>query len=308
MRHKYNIGFDEWYITMDIHDYMSIVKQYELELYDITISHRDVIFYTNIWQRHRVYNAFPYIKLHRTTGMLGYFLRSLKKPSRWLALLLSCMLWYGLSHIVFAIDIVGEQDESRVLIQQTLQKLKYHIPFYDDDVHAMKKKLKKQLEHEIAWLEVVKKGSRYLITYTPKETASLMSLKHDELIAQEDGVIQRFDVLHGNKMKKVNDYVHAGDVLVSNILEDSVGKKEEVYVDGRVYAYTWKDVSVTMDDTSMPKSFQYFELLLQARSEVAGGFREGDRIYNENILQFSKDMGKIKMVIHYTLCKDITTP
>ena len=36
--------------------------------------------------------------------------------------------------------------------------------------------------------------------------------------------------------------------------------------------------------------------------------RIGDKISKENILQFSTDMGKIEMVVHYTLYKDITTP
>ncbi len=58
----------------------------------------------------------------------------------------------------------------------------------------------------------------------------------------------------------------------------------------------------------MPKAFQYFELLMAARAQVSQDFHKDDKIHKENILQFSKDMGKIKMVIHYTLLQDITTP
>ena len=77
---------------------------------------------------------------------------------------------------------------------------------------------------------------------------------------------------------------------------------------GRVFAYVWKDITVTMDKTKEPKAFQYFQLLFDARRKVSEDFHKDDRIYKENILQFSTDMGKIKMVIHYTLIKDITTP
>ena len=97
----------------------------------------------------------------------------------------------------------------------------------------------------------------------------------------------------------------ANDVLK---LDDSKGGKQEVYVKGRVFAYVWKDITVTMDKTKEPKAFQYFQLLFDARRKVSEDFHKDDRIYKENILQFSTDMGKIKMVIHYTLIKDITTP
>ena len=173
---------------------------------------------------------------------------------------------------------------------------------------TLKTQLKKNLENDIAWLEIEKQGSRYLITYTPKEFASLSQLGHEELIAQEDGMIERFDIQHGNKLHKVNEFVHKGDVLVSNVLEDSKGGKQEVYVKGRVFAYVWKDITVTMDKTREPKALQYFQLLFDARRKVSEDFHKDDRIYKENILQFSTDMGKIKMVIHYTLIKDITTP
>lgn len=283
-------------------------RQNNLELYDISLHQSYIQFYASVIQRQRIYRCFQSCELITTTGMLGYLLRSLRKPRRILSLILSCMLWYGLSHAVFDVEIKGESDSHRQLIEKTMKDLGYRTPFYQQDVQNVKMRIKKKLENEIAWLEIQKQGSRYVITYTPKEFASLSKLGHDELIAQEDGVIARFDIQHGNKEHKVSDYVHKGDVLVSNILEDSKGKKEEVYVKGRVFAYVWNDVTVQMDANKLPKSFNFFQLLLQARSEVSEGFKKDDKIYKENILQFSNDMGKIKMVVHYTLMKDITTP
>lgn len=308
MKNRKNVGLDKWKVQTDIQTFLSICRRNRLELYDITIHQNFIQFYASCLQRPNLYRSFENIERMTTTGMLGYLFRSLKKPSRILALILSCCLWYGLSHVVFAVEIKGEKEECRQLIKSTLKQMNYEPPFYAQNVNDIKMKLKKQLENEIAWLEISKQGSRYRITYTPKEFASISKLSHDELIAQEDGVIVRFDLQHGNKKYKVHDFVHKGDVLVSNVLDDSKGKKEEVYVKGRVFAYTWKDITVTMDRNKLPKSFNYFELLLQARGEVSKNFKKDDKIYKENILQFSNDMGKIKMVIHYTLMKDITTP
>lgn len=308
MNYKKKVGLDEWKVYISIQEFLNIVKQEELEIYELHIHHAYITFYSYIWQRFHIQHCFQNIEKVRTTGMLSYALRSFKKPSRIISLTFSILLWYVLSNTIFDIEIKGEQKKSKQLIQDTLYDMGYKIPFYDTNMEEVKTILKKRLENDIAWMEVYKQGSRYVITYTPKEFASISTLQHNELIAKEDGVIARFEIAHGNKVKKVNDFVHAGDVLVSNVLEDSKGTSKEVFVDGKVYAYTWKDVVVSMDNNKLPKSFQYFELLMEARRVVSQDFHKGDKIYKEKILQFSKDTVKIEMTIHYTLYKDITTP
>lgn len=308
MKVRKRLGLDLWKVQMSCEAFLHICKQNNLELYDITIHQRDIQFYAAIWQRHVLYRSLPKAVLITTTGMMGYLLRSFSKPSRILSILAAGLLWYGLSTTIFEIEVKGEQDESRKLIQNTLKQMGYTTPFHHQNEHQLKEKLKKQLEYDIAWLEIEKRGSRYIITYTPKEFVTLKQLHHQELIARKDGVIERFDIQHGNKVHKVNEFVHKGDVLVSNVITDSKNKNQEVYVKGRVFAYTWRDVTVSMEAKKLPTSFQYFELLLAARAQVSKDFHKDDTIHKENILQFSKDMGKIKMVIHYTLLQDITTP
>lgn len=308
MKARKKLGLDKWKVQMDASAFLHICKQGNLELYDITIHQREIQFYTSVLQRHTIYRLLPKAVLLTTTGMLGYLLRSMVKPARLLSVVTAILIWYGLSSTIFEVTIKGEKDESRILIQKTLKQMGYTTPFHHQDENKLKEALKKKLENEIAWLEIEKRGSRYIITYTPKEFATLETLHHRELIAKQDGVIARFDIQHGNKVHKVNEFVHKGDVLVSNVIADSKSKNQEVYVKGRVFAYTWRDVTVSMDDTKMPKAFQYFELLMAARAQVSQDFHKDDKIHKENILQFSKDMGKIKMVIHYTLLQDITTP
>lgn len=308
MKNRKRIGLDQWRVPISCDTFLYLQKRHQLEVYDITLHRHYIQFFASIIQRQKIYRCFEECSLVRTTGMLGYALRSFKRPSRMLSLLLSILLWMGLSSMVFDIEIKGEKEEGRNLIMSTLKAMGIVPPMKSKDVAQLKAQLKKQLENDIAWLEIEKQGGRYLITYTPKEFASLSELGHEELVAKEDGLLEHFDVQHGNKLHKVNEFVHKGDVLVSNVIEDSKGGKQEVYVKGRVFAYVWKDVTVTMDQTKEPKAFQYFQLLFDARRKVSEGFHKDDRIYEENILQFSTDMGKIKMVIHYTLIKDITTP
>ena len=105
-----------------------------------------------------------------------------------------------------------------------------------------------------------------------------------------------------------NDVVKKGDLLVSNILLDSMNLPEEIYVKGRVFAYTWSDFSVEMPNNSLPEGVQFFQLLFQARRIISEELGEDEKIVSENILQFSVNDDKIKMDLHYTLLEDISSP
>jgi len=240
--------------------------------------------------------------------MLGFLLRQMRQPRRMVDIAFVIALWYLLSHTIFAITLSGDKEESKRLIQTTLQDMGYTTPFYDSDMQKMKSDLKKRLENEIAWMEVSKTGSQYHIQFTTKEFATIEPLQQNELIAQKDGVIEHFELQHGNKLVAINDFVHAGDVLVTNVLVDSSNTNQDLYVKGKVYAYTWKEVHVEMAANKLAKPFQFYQLLFEARREASHDLRKGESIYKENILQFQDNAGTISMDIHYTLIEDITTP
>ena len=77
---------------------------------------------------------------------------------------------------------------------------------------------------------------------------------------------------------------------------------------GGVFAYTWEEVELEAERSAMPQPLQFFSMLLQARAQVSSSFLKDDRIVSENILQFGEKAGKIKLVIHYTLYRDISSP
>ncbi len=125
----------------------------------------------------------------------------------------------------------------------------------------MKIALNEQLNREFTWVEIEQQGSRLKVRFLPKKSVEQEMLGRDELIAQKDGVIASFDLQHGEKQVQVNDVVKKGDVLVSNILVDSMNNPEEIYVKGRVFAYTWEDFTVSMNDNGMVEGIQFYQLL-----------------------------------------------
>lgn len=299
---------DKWELSYPYDDFLRIVKQKNWSVYEIQL-HQDLIsFYAPIHCHRDIKHTFECVRYIKTNGMLGFLFRQLHQPRRVLCLLLCIALWYALSHTIFMISIQGDQAETKQLIADTLKEMGYTTPFYAKDMLVMKEDIKKKLENSIAWLEVSQEGSQYHIQFTTKEFVSLEELGHEELIAQKDGVIASFDLQHGSKQVAINDFVHKGDVLVSNVLIDSFQKNKEVYVKGKVYAYTWKDVHVEMPEDDLPEAIHFYQLLFEARREASKDLSKDERIEKENILQFQNNTGTISMDIHYTLYEDITTP
>lgn len=308
MKHKQRIGMDQWCLSYHIADFLRIVKRKGWSVYEIGQKGDLIIFYTSIVYRNEILRTFEEIEHLRTTGMLGFLLRQMRRPSRLLCVAVSALLWYGLSHTIFTIELQGDKQETKDLLSSTLNDMGYTTPFYSTDMQSMKNTLKKRLENDVAWLEMSQVGSRYHIQFTTKEFADIETLGRDDLIAQRDGVIARFELQHGSKMVALNQYVHKGDILVSNILMDSGNAPQDVYVKGRVFAYTWKEVHVEMENNELPKPFQFYQLLFEARNEAARELGVDEKLVKENILQFQDNTGTISMDIHYTLLQDISTP
>lgn len=303
------MGLDVWKYEGSVRNLLRMCSKQNIGVYEVTQYQQYVIFYASFFQKKEIVRTLQDVAYIKTTGCLGLLIKMLSTPRHLISIIISIILWYGLSHIIFSIEFIGEKTNQKNLLQTALFEMQIETPFFEKDIGELKTELKKRTESSIAWLEFVKEGSRYKIYYTPKEFVDIKELSRDELIAQKDGVIASFDVQHGNKNCKLNDFVHQGDVLVRNILTDSMNIDEEIYVKGKVFAYTWQDITVSMEDSDFPEAFEFYQLLLEARSEVSKELTKRDeKIYKENILHFTTDMGTISMTIHYTLYEDITSP
>lgn len=301
-------GLDYWSLDFNLNVFLQAVKTYNWTVYEIR-QHKDTItFYASVLDRNALIKAYPHIIHLKTTGVIGMLLRTMRHPDRLIAAGCAAALWMLLSSTVFDIEILGEGTLNRALIADTLVELKALPPFHLDDKNTLKLELNETLKREFTWIEIEQSGSKLKVRFLPKKTVEKEELTRNELYAQKDGVIASFDLQHGEKCVKVNDVVKKGDLLVTNILMDSMNQPEEIFVKGKVFAYTWYDFSVEMVNNSLPEGIQYFQLLFQARRIVSETLGEDEKIISENILQFSVNDDKIKMDLHYTLLEDISSP
>ena len=298
-------GLDYWRLDFNFQVFLNTAKTKDWQIYEVQ-QDEFITFYSSLIHRADIIKTYPSIIHVKTTGILGMLCRTLKRSDRLLAIILSVILWFILSSTIFNIQILGDGAINRELIQNQLTSLNYTTPFLLNDKQLIKKDLVDHLKDEFSWIEVEQTGSLLKVRFLPKEKIELEVLNRNELYARKDGVIAKFELYHGEKVVKLNQVVKAGDLLVRNTLMDSRNQEEALYVKGKVYAYTWKDFEIQIEDNQMPDAIQFFQLLFQARNYASEGLREDEKIISENILQFTKINDKIMMKCHYTLLENIS--
>lgn len=296
-------GLDYYEISLSLIELLHICKTHQLHCFYIHKKDHKIYFYGKISQRKKLLNTFPNIQYKYTTGILGMCIRNFTCTYRWISYIFCIVLWYLLQNTMFSYSVYGNNNAIEKQISNCLKDYKYTFV----DIDLIKKEIMNICQKDVYFLELYKEGNHLVVSYTPK-------IKHDEinsqstpLIAKKDGLIAYFECEKGNKVKHVNDVVYKGEILVDNKMYDSYNREINIEVKGKVYAYTWKKVCVEIKENALPDAINYFSLLLEARNQIHIDLHNDEKVEKENVLQFIKNEGKIKIIILYTLLEDITS-
>lgn len=155
-----------------------------------------------------------------------------------------------LSNIVFEIEVVHRKEEIRNLIYKELDR--YNIKKYKfiksfDEQEQIVKNILDNNKDKLEWLEIERVGVKYIIRV---EERIINAPKKEEanrhVVASKDGIIMHIDSSRGEIVKKTNDYVKKGDIIISGYIKKSEEVKNIVPAEGNVYAEVWYTVNVEM--------------------------------------------------------------
>ena len=145
---------------------------------------------------------------------------------------------------IWHIGVEGGFLHTREQIMQVManeMKVYGGIPAETVDCFEIEKKLRLDY-NEIGWISVEKRGCCLFVRMNestmPKQNVTLEVPSH--IVAAQDGVVKRIEVLAGVPMVKIGDEVKKGDILISGIIPivgdfDELIRKSPVVADGTVY-------------------------------------------------------------------------
>ncbi len=217
------------------------------------------IYWHHLNQVKRHSEQLPYqLTITKPKGLAYKGLRLWHKREIILAILLCVGLVFVLSNIVWKLEVTGVTKEIDQKIREELKAYGLYKGAWVYNLEALDQ-IQHDLLHEIPdllYIGIHKKGTTYHIDAVEKlieKEEKPLPLQH--LVASKAGVIQNVFIKNGVANIGVHDVVQKGDLLVSGMIkvkeeEGGEGKEEEeepilVAAEGKVYANTWYEVSVT---------------------------------------------------------------
>lgn len=167
--------------------------------------------------------------------------------------LLAIFINIFLSHIIFKVEVINHNKKLVKEIKDELMDLgikKYNFVLSTNKVNNIKEKL---LENkDIEWLEIERIGTKYVIKVEERKVKE----KEDEclprnIVSKKNAVITKINVENGEIIKKKNDYVVAGETIVSGLIHNKETVKTKVCAKGLIYGKTWYKVRLSLENTTL---------------------------------------------------------
>lgn len=201
------------------------------------------------------------ISFIRKKGSPFLWRRFLRKRELVLGLILSVLLIFFLSNIIWEVKITGVPKDIEKKIDKQLDAYGIHAGSWSltlKPASVIQQKLVNDIP-ELLWVGVNKKGTTYFLEGVEKAIVKEKEVKGPRnLIATKKGVIKNMFVKKGLGKVHVHDYVEPGDLLVTGELDfdtENNPKQEEddkkannklIAAEGEVIAQTWYKVDVTV--------------------------------------------------------------
>ena len=172
-----------------------------------------------------------------------------------------------LSNITFDISVIHNDKKIRTLILESLKKEGIatfrFTPNYEKRKYV-KEKIIKENKDNIEWLEIDKKGSKLIVKVTERKVNKKIKEIHTRhIIAKKEGIIKKIVAQDGVILKKKDDYVNKGDIIVSGDIIKDETVKGQVVANGVVYAEVWYNVHV-----SYPLYYKEIKYLPEVKNNV----------------------------------------
>lgn len=216
----------------------------------IPISHKEIDLIINyqdldkVLKLKTIYN----IKIVRYYGKLRIIKRIKKDIFILSSLLISLLLIYTLSNIIFKVEVIHSNKNIIKLVTKELEDngiKKYKFAKSYQDVEKIKKKILEDNKDTLEWLEIIREGTKYtvrveerIINNKPKDN------KIYNIVASKNAVIKNIYAESGEKVRSTNTYVKKGDIVISSDITLPNNEKISKTASGKVSGEVWYSINI----------------------------------------------------------------
>lgn len=228
-----------------------IIKR-NINIYKVEKDHSQlqvIIDYENLEEIMKIKTTYK-IKIVERYGLSKYKALISKYKYFLLFLAMGIILNLILSNIIFDIEVIHSNKELINKVKKDLYELglkKYHLKVPYAKKESIKEKLLSKEKDLLEWVEIEEKGTKYIVKVEQrKKNKKEQKCNYRHIISKKNALITEILADSGEIVKKKNDYVEKGEVLISGLIhnkEDVVSKR---CATGKVYGEVWYSVVVSI--------------------------------------------------------------
>lgn len=299
MNNKYQVKITGKNIKRFIKDLI----QLKIKIYDLKIQKNTALIIVDdrgLTQIKKIKTSYQ-ISIQKLYGLVKY--KNIIKKYRFflLASFLGIILIYTLSNLIFSIEVEHEKQDIRDLILTDLENFgikKYHFQVSYKEKEKIKKKILAKETNKIEWLEIEKRGTKYIVKVEERiKNEVKKEVKYQNIIAKKDAMLLKISAVHGEVKKKKYDYVKKGDVLISGLISRDEKIVSKTKADGIVFGEVWYKVIV-----DLPKKYKTVEKTGNNKKMLEL------KIFNQSIFMFSLSPYKTYTIDRNLLFKNSIIP
>lgn len=216
----------------------------------IPISHKEIDLIINyqdldkVLKLKTIYN----IKIIRYYGKLRIIKRIKKDIFILSSLLISLLLIYTLSNIIFKVEVIHSNKNIIKLVTKELEDngiKKYKFVKNYQEIEKIKNKILEENKDTLEWLEIIREGTKYtirveerIINNKPKDN------KIYNIVASKNAVIKNIYAESGEKIRSINTYVKKGDIIISSDITLPNNEKIPKTASGKVQGEVWYNINI----------------------------------------------------------------
>ena len=216
----------------------------------IPISHKEIDLIINyqdldkVLKLKTIYN----IKIVRYYGKLRIIKRVKKDIFILSSLLISLLLIYTLSNIIFKVEVIHSNKNIIKLVTKELEDngiKKYKFVKNYQEIEKIKNKILEENKDTLEWLEIIRKGTKYTIRV---EERIINNKSKDNkiynIVASKNAVIKNIYAESGEKVRSINTYVKKGDIIISSDITLPNNEKISKTASGKVQGEVWYNINI----------------------------------------------------------------
>ena len=225
-------------------------------------------------------NTYGIIKIKKKLNLNKYLI---------ISILIGLIILKTLSSIIFDIEIIYNDKETREFLKQELKNYGIKEKTFKKSYHQIEK-IKEDLinryKDRIEWIEIETKGTKYIVRVEKRIIKEKEEkIPNRNIISKKDAIIKEIKAEHGQIIKEINSYVKKGDIIISGNIMDNEIIKNTIPAEGEVFGETWYEISVTY-----PFAYQETKELGNTKDVYV------IKVLNKNIELFNKNRFKTKKI------------